>query len=130
MSSLATPKAIFVQVLLGLALLGSLLGLDTILAAPSSGANLDQIRNGRADSPITPGKWANGNAGSSNAHYVEGFSVPYRVVMTGFDQPAVTDICDLIGLPNGGKPVSDQKDAAPGGPLFQVGKDPLFRLCV
>ena len=59
-----------------------MVGLGTALAAPSSGANLDQIRNGSAGAPISPGQWANGNAGSANAHYVEGYSVPYRVVMT------------------------------------------------
>lgn len=45
-------------------------------------ANLDQIRNGSPTSPITPGSWVNGNAGATQAHYAEGWSIPYRIVMT------------------------------------------------
>jgi HYR domain len=45
-------------------------------------ANLDQIRNGGADSPISPADWVNGNAGAQTAHYAEGFSIAYRCVMT------------------------------------------------
>ncbi|MGI8917083.1 MAG: hypothetical protein ACR2H6_00685 [Pyrinomonadaceae bacterium] len=46
-------------------------------------ANLDQIRNGAAGSPIDPPNWVNGNAGKSNAHYREGESIGYRLVITG-----------------------------------------------
>ena len=45
-------------------------------------ANLDQIRNGAADSPNDPGEWVNGNAGKQNAHYVEKYSIGYRVIMS------------------------------------------------
>jgi hypothetical protein len=44
--------------------------------------NLDQVRNGSAASPTNPVDWVNGNAGSSNAHYKEGQSIPYRLVLT------------------------------------------------
>ena len=43
--------------------------------------NLDQVRNGSATSPTSPGNWVNGNAGASNAHYLEGYSIPYRIVI-------------------------------------------------
>lgn len=46
--------------------------------------NLDQVRNGSADAPVsstTSAPWVNGNAGESNAHYVEGYSIPYRLVI-------------------------------------------------
>ena len=46
--------------------------------------NLDQVRNGSAASPVvppTPAPWVNGNAGASNAHYAEGWSIPYRCVI-------------------------------------------------
>src|SRR5512132_1942825 len=43
---------------------------------------LDQVRNGSAASPVNPVDWVNGNAGSSNAHYKEGQSIPYRLVLT------------------------------------------------
>jgi hypothetical protein len=44
--------------------------------------NLDQVRNGAAASPLIPVDWVNGNAGASNAHYKEGQSIPYRLVLT------------------------------------------------
>ena len=46
-------------------------------------ASLEQIRNGSATSPTDPGDWVNGNAGASTAHYREGYSIPYRMVLTG-----------------------------------------------
>ena len=53
-------------------------------------ANLDQVRNGGVgcdqtvpNSCVDPADWVNGNAGASNAHYQEGQSIPYRLVMTG-----------------------------------------------
>ncbi len=45
-------------------------------------ANLDQIRNGSADDPWNPARWVNGNSGEQNSHWVEGFSIGYRTVMT------------------------------------------------
>jgi hypothetical protein len=52
-------------------------------------ANLDQVRNGGVGCDATvpnscndPADWVNGNAGASNAHYQEGQSIPYRLVMT------------------------------------------------
>ena len=51
-------------------------------------ANLDQVRNGGVGCDQTvpnscnnPADWVNGNAGASNAHYQEGQSIPYRLVM-------------------------------------------------
>jgi len=46
-------------------------------------ANLDQGANGPAISPISPVDWENGNLNQSKSHYVEGFSIPYRITMTG-----------------------------------------------
>ncbi|HZG01641.1 MAG TPA: hypothetical protein VEY71_11595, partial [Chitinophagales bacterium] len=48
-----------------------------------SQAVLDQARNGTATSPISPMLWVNGNLNSNQAHYVEGYSVPYRMVISG-----------------------------------------------
>ena len=55
------------------------------LYAPNANAsaNLDQVRNGHPSSPISPATWVNGNVGASNSHFVEGYSIPYRVIMTG-----------------------------------------------
>lgn len=44
-------------------------------------ANLDQIRNGSKTSPVSPANWVNGNAGASQAHYAEGWSIPYRMLL-------------------------------------------------
>src|SRR5207249_433603 len=53
------------------------------LFAAGPTANLDQYRNGSASSPnMTGSNWVNGNAGSSNSHYIEGYSIPYRCVMS------------------------------------------------
>lgn len=68
-------------------------GAASLFAPPS--ANLDQVRNGSAASPISPGNWVNGNAGSSQAHYAEGYSIPYRTVMT--DLPLNTSITLTLG---------------------------------
>jgi hypothetical protein len=57
--------------------------LASLLVQAGTSANLDQSRNGTDASPISPTTWANGNAGSSQAHYLEGMSVAYRCLMTG-----------------------------------------------
>jgi len=51
-------------------------------------ADLNQVRNGGVGCDETvpnscdnPADWVNGNAGASNAHYREGQSIPYRLVM-------------------------------------------------
>src|SRR5690349_8354447 len=51
-------------------------------------ADLSQVRNGGVGCDVTvpnscdnPADWVNGNAGASNAHYQEGQSIPYRLVM-------------------------------------------------
>ena len=65
-----------------------------ILMAPA--ANLDQYQNGPFDTPInTCTNWVNGNAGEQNAHYIEGWSIPYRCVMT--DLPLNTSITLTLG---------------------------------
>jgi hypothetical protein len=54
-------------------------------AQAAAGASIEQCRNGAAGSPVncTGSAWVNGNAGSSNSHFVEGESVPYRAILTG-----------------------------------------------
>ncbi len=51
------------------------------VAAPAQ-ADLDQARNGTASSPTSPVDFVNGNAGSSNSHYREGHSIPYRMIFS------------------------------------------------
>lgn len=58
------------------------ISVDFLLLAPS--VNIDQCRNGPIDTPniCTGSAWVNGNLNGSQAHYVEGDSVPYRITMT------------------------------------------------
>ena len=65
------------------------------VSAAQPAANIDQIRNGAYDDPWDPANWVNGNAGASNAHYIEGYSIAYRTVMT--DLPIGTPITLTIG---------------------------------
>ncbi len=58
-----------------------LVRIPVTMAKPPA-ANLDQVRNGPISSPISPGDWVNGNLNPSQSHYIEGYSVPYRAVMT------------------------------------------------
>ena len=67
-------KAVLAFVALHIGIVGS-------FAAAS--ADIDQAENGTPASPISPVDWVNGNVNSSKAHYVEGYSVAYRIVVTG-----------------------------------------------
>jgi uncharacterized repeat protein (TIGR01451 family) len=76
--------------------------------------DLDQCRNGPATTPndcvagLGGGMgWANGNAGASQAHYIEGYSIPYRAVMT--ELPTATSITVVLGydIKQGGKHAID-----------------------
>jgi hypothetical protein len=46
-------------------------------------ADLFQARNGAPNSPTDPVDWVKGNVGQANSHYIEGYSIPYRIVMSG-----------------------------------------------
>jgi len=74
--------------------LKSLIGFIVIvlmsLSGHSQSGNLDQVRNGPKANPqknfyktFDNPTWVNGNAGSSDAHYTEGMSIPYRSLLTG-----------------------------------------------
>jgi hypothetical protein len=53
-------------------------------ASWAQSADIDQIRNGSATGPDVTPDFVNGNAGASNAHYAEGWSIGYRMKMAGF----------------------------------------------
>jgi len=63
--------------------------------AVNPSANLDQCANGDSASPTDPCVWQNGNLNSNQAHYVEGQSVPYRVIMETL--PLATSITLTLG---------------------------------
>ncbi|KKW06172.1 MAG: hypothetical protein UY40_C0002G0022 [candidate division CPR1 bacterium GW2011_GWC1_49_13] len=82
-------SSIFTTLLLAF---GQLFPFLTIFSTPAyavqpPNANLDQCRNGAVGSPqdcvdvLGPLGWENGNAGSSNSHFVEGESIPYRAIL-------------------------------------------------
>ena len=81
--------ALLVCTLSGSTILRSVSALNSTVAPfkPAS-ADLSQVRNGGVGCDNTvpnscdnPADWVNGNAGASNAHYQEGQSIPYRMVM-------------------------------------------------
>jgi len=66
------------------ALSGEELARTTFMDPPQGSYNLDQASNGGVGNPpISPVNWENGNLNSSKAHYQEGQSVAYRVLLTG-----------------------------------------------
>ena len=81
-------------------LIAIVLSFNRVLAAPPS-VSLEQCRNGTVDSPnacedIGAGSgWVAGNAGGSQAHLREGYSIPYRLIAT--DLPAATTIEIVVG---------------------------------
>src|SRR4051812_8218275 len=77
MKTKTTRKLILALLVTGLASANSW----QTMAAPA--ADIDQIRNGSFDAPISPPNWVNGNAGFENAHYQEGHSIAYRAKLTG-----------------------------------------------
>jgi hypothetical protein len=56
---------------------------EALFTDAGASANLDQARNGGSTSPVSPVNFQNGNLSSSQAHYLEGQSVPYRVIFSG-----------------------------------------------
>ena len=56
---------------------------DQLLVSAKSAVSLDQCANlGSTCDTANPSQWQNGNLGSSNSHYSEGESVPYRAKFT------------------------------------------------
>ena len=53
-----------------------------VLRGNAQSANLDQGANGSSTAPTSPVDWVNGNLNNNQAHFLEGYSVPYRAVLT------------------------------------------------
>ncbi|NDV62865.1 HYR domain-containing protein [Puniceicoccales bacterium CK1056] len=77
-----------------------------VMAAPS--VNLDQGRNGQASFPLDPVHWVNGNLNASQSHYLEGYAIPYRLIMTDLPTDG-TEIVLTLGydVTHGGKHALD-----------------------
>jgi flagellar hook capping protein FlgD len=75
----------------------AVLALSTMFAGASfaASASIEQVRNGVASAPTTPiPAWVTGNAGASNAHYLESHSIAYRTVMDGM--PTDGSVIELV----------------------------------
>jgi len=62
-------------------------GETTISNVIAAAGNLDQCANGGTGDPVEPcsgASWVNGNVNNSKAHWVEGQSVAYRQILSGF----------------------------------------------
>lgn len=89
-----------VVTILNVSLIGALIPQFSNAGSPPPSVDLDQCRNGSAAShqDCIDGNWGNGNAGSSNSHYVEGESIPYRIVMENL--PTSGPITLVLGYDN------------------------------
>ncbi len=82
------------------AILVSMMPVATVLAAKAA-VSLEQCRNGAASTPndcLSLGGnsgWVNGNVGGSQGHLLEGYSIPYRAIMT--DIPTGLSITLVLG---------------------------------
>ncbi len=57
-----------------------------VFAPEAAAADVEQCQNGPASAPVgctLGGEWAGGNSGDSKSHWVEGQSIPDRIIMTG-----------------------------------------------
>ena len=63
---------------------GDTLAIGAFTDAPGAAGDLDQCSNGSSALPVpcTGTAWQNGNLNSNQAHYTEGDSAPYRIVLT------------------------------------------------
>ncbi len=96
--SLGAPNGIFIL---------KAVGMDTKTSAETyfsnviaAAGNLDQCANGGIGDPVDPcsgAAWVNGNVNSSKAHWVEGQSVAYRQILSGFT-PATTGHTVTLGF--------------------------------
>ncbi|XZF16585.1 T9SS type A sorting domain-containing protein [Chitinophagaceae bacterium MMS25-I14] len=65
-------------------------------------SNMDQGANGQLSSPATV-TWQNGNLNANNSHYIEGQSVPYRLIMSGLPVGTPVTVTMNFDITHGGK---------------------------
>jgi hypothetical protein len=89
------------------ALIGALFVSDPAGAAP--GGNLDQCENGStgAGTCTVANDWVNGNLGASKAHYFEGDSLPYRLLLSGLAPASTNTVTIEWDTTKGGKHALD-----------------------
>ncbi len=101
---------------------------NPVTAAASTGGNpsadLDQCRNGAFGAAVacTGAAWVNGNAGASNAHWLEGQSIVYRMRFSNLSTAGTHSVTIQWDTTQGGKHALDyvttfnRSDAAQAGP--------------
>ena len=68
--------------LTGFMLVLAILFLNSISSSVNGqSANLDQGANEKVTTPVSPVSWVNGNLNSNQAHFLEGYSIPYRAIL-------------------------------------------------
>ncbi len=70
-------------------------------------ANLDQGANGKSTAPDSPVDWINGNLNANQAHFLEGYSVPYRAILTGLTVNQNYTLVIALDVKNSGKHALD-----------------------
>ena len=76
------------------------------LYAQQPSASLEQVRNGSADTP-KDGVFQNGNLGSTQSHFAEGYSVPYRAVLSNLPAGTAVTLYLEFDIKHGGKHALD-----------------------
>jgi hypothetical protein len=70
--------------------------------------NLDQAHNGGIGDPvIDPVEWDNGDANRNNSHFLEGQSMPYRLILSGLDAGTHHEVTIGWDITNSGKNAFD-----------------------
>lgn len=79
----------------------------TITQINAQSANLDQGANGKLTAPVSPVDWVNGNLNDQQAHFLEGYSVPYRAVLTNLEVNKTYTLVVGLDVMNSGKHALD-----------------------
>lgn len=79
----------------------------TITQVHAQSANLDQGANGKSTAPLSPVDWVNGNLNDQQAHFLEGYSVPYRAILTDLVVNKTYTLVIGLDVMNGGKHALD-----------------------
>ena len=90
-------------------------------------ANLDQCANGGVGDPVEPCSgvgWVNGNVNQSKAHWVEGQSVAYRQVLTGFTVGSSYSVTIGYDTTKGGKHALDYLTSFDRTETLAMGNNP------
>lgn len=78
-----------------------------VVRSNAQSANLDQGANGKSTAPTSPVDWVNGDLNNNQAHFLEGYSVPYRAILTNLVANNTYTLVIGLDIVNGGKHALD-----------------------